>query len=105
RVKRINEISSAFDLTSIINQKSYTLSGGELRRVNLACNLVYEPSVLLCDEPTGHLDKENKLSVLKYIKNITGYSESVIIVATHDKSLIGNYPTFEIKQRRVQKCQ
>ena len=103
REKKIEEIATAFDIKPLLNQKTHTLSSGELRRVNLACSLIFDPVILLCDEPTGHLDKESKNSVLNYLIKASDISDAVVLIATHDLNLLGEFPAFEIKQRRVQK--
>lgn len=105
REKRISEISSAINLTDIIDRKTILLSGGELRKVGLASSIIHKPTLLLCDEPTAQLDKENKVKVLKAIEKLNKLYNTLILIATHDHSIIGRNPMYKIEERRIEKCQ
>jgi lipoprotein-releasing system ATP-binding protein len=63
------------------------LSGGEQQRVALARALVMEPAILLADEPTGNLDKENSKSVHALIDGLNKELGMTIIVVTHNNEL------------------
>jgi putative ABC transport system ATP-binding protein len=63
-----------------------TLSGGERQRVAIARALVGEPQVLLCDEPTGNLDRGNTESILALLKAINDRGLTLIVV-THDAAV------------------
>ncbi len=69
------------------------LSGGEKQRVALARALINHPSVLLADEPTGNLDRENKLALMELLKEENRGGMTVVMV-THDRSLLA-YGDFE----------
>ena len=60
------------------------LSGGEAQRVAIARALAQEPDVLLCDEPTGHLDSETSGRVLDLIEALRAELGFALVVATHD---------------------
>ena len=66
--------------------KTATLSGGERQRVAIARAVVGEPRVVLCDEPTGNLDSENGLGVLRILRDLAGGSRAVVVV-THDQDV------------------
>lgn len=60
------------------------LSGGEAQRVAIARALAQEPELLLCDEPTGHLDSDTGERVLDLIKALRREFGFALVVATHD---------------------
>jgi len=105
RKKKILKIIEEFKLENLADKKSILLSGGELQRLSLACNMIYEPVLLLCDEPTAQLDKKSKNNVMNLIINTINMSSTLVLIATHDRTIIKNFPTFEIKNGRIEKCQ
>lgn len=64
------------------------LSGGEQQRVSIARAIVNNPKVLICDEPTGNLDPETSMEIMKLIDNINKELGTTIIMATHDKDIV-----------------
>ncbi len=67
------------------------LSGGEAQRVAIARALVQEPELLLCDEPTGHLDSDTGERVLDLIGTLQGELGFALVVATHDPDVAARY--------------
>ncbi|MBE7379778.1 MAG: cell division ATP-binding protein FtsE [Leptolyngbya sp. SIO1E4] len=74
------------------------LSGGEQQRVSIARAIVGTPPLLLADEPTGNLDSENALQVVKILKKLNSIGITVI-VTTHNEHLvrISNHPVVQLK--------
>ena len=64
------------------------LSGGEQQRVSIARDIVNNPKVLICDEPTGNLDPRTSMEVMKVIESINNDLGTTIIMATHDEKIV-----------------
>jgi putative ABC transport system ATP-binding protein len=65
------------------NQKTSTLSGGEKQRCVIARALLNQPNIILCDEPTANLDRENTLKFIDILNKLKSMKKTLII-ATHD---------------------
>lgn len=76
----------------------YNLSGGERQSVTIARALLNDPDVILADEPTGNLDPETTLDVMKVLLKIAE-SGTAVLMATHNYGLIQKYPG------RILKCE
>lgn len=86
----INEIHDKVDtallLANIMHKKesiAARLSGGEKQRTAIARALVADPDIILCDEPTANLDRENSLLFIEIIKELNSMGKTIVI-ATHD---------------------
>ena len=64
------------------------LAGGEQQRVSIARAIVNDPKVLICDEPTGNLDPDTSMEIMKVIDDINKNLGTTIIMATHDKEIV-----------------
>lgn len=80
----IEEALEKVGLGNMLDNKVYTLSGGEQQRVALARLMIKNCDLILCDEPTGSLDKENGNIIMKIIKDLHESGKTVILV-THDE--------------------
>jgi len=63
------------------------LSGGEQQRVAIARAFVNRPKILIADEPTGNLDPETSVGIMKLLDRINR-TETTVIMATHDASIV-----------------
>ncbi len=68
------------------------LSGGEAQRVAIARSLAQRPRLLLCDEPTGHLDSDTGDRVLGLIEALQRELGFALLVATHDPDVAARFP-------------
>ena len=64
------------------------LSGGEQQRVAIARAIVNDPKLLLCDEPTGNLDPDMSMEIMKVLEDINNSRGTTIIMATHDRDIV-----------------
>jgi cell division transport system ATP-binding protein len=78
------------------------LSGGEQQRVSIARAVVNTPPLLLADEPTGNLDADNSMQVIKILKKLNSIGITVV-VTTHDEHLVrmSNHPVVQLKHGRL----
>ena len=70
-----------------IRQDPTQLSGGEQQRVAIARAIVNRPPILIADEPTGNLDLQNSIQIMKLL-NAINEQGTTVIVATHDKEVV-----------------
>ena len=71
-----------------VRQYPDQLSGGEQQRVAIARAIVNEPKMLLCDEPTGNLDPEKSIEIMKVLDTINQTLGTTIVMATHDREIV-----------------
>lgn len=63
------------------------LSGGQQQRVAIARSLIYRPSIILADEPTGNLDRKNSKEIIEIFKYFNKTLKQTIILITHDEKI------------------
>ena len=78
------------DIKQLASKMANQLSGGEKQRVAIARALINDPAIILCDEPTGNLDKNNSLIVFDIFKNLAEKHEQTLLVVTHDQEFAAN---------------
>lgn len=88
---RISEVLMNVGLDSSGNKMPHQLSGGEQQRIAIARAILNEPSLLICDEPTGNLDPEVADGILQLFFKISN-SGSAVLMATHNHSFLEKYP-------------
>jgi cell division transport system ATP-binding protein len=99
---RIAEVLDWVGLKSKGFKFPWELSGGEQKRVVLARALLNEPQLILADEPTGNLDPETSLDILKLMRSISD-AGTAILMATHEHDFLSSYParTLRVKDGYV----
>lgn len=91
-IKNRNEVSvdealERVGLTEKIHNKIYTLSGGEQQRIALARLMIKQCDLILADEPTGSLDKNNAKIVMDILRGLNDDGKTIIVVS-HDQDII-----------------
>jgi lipoprotein-releasing system ATP-binding protein len=74
-------------LTGRLDHLPSQLSGGEKQRVAIARALIMDPQLLLCDEPTGNLDRRTTETVADLLVNLPGRKNMIVLLVTHSEWL------------------
>lgn len=89
-----DHLASRLGIADILRKKPHQLSGGQQQRVAIARALINEPSIILADEPTGNLDRENSDKVMHLLTECVkdGMASSLVVV-THDQHVLHHMTT------------
>ncbi len=93
---RIEEVLEKVGMKTKGFKFPHELSGGEQQRVAIARALLNDPELILADEPTGNLDPQTSVEVMKVLQEINKTGRT-ILMATHDYALILKYPSKTLK--------
>ena len=85
----INELLESVGLLEFKNRYPRELSGGQQQRVSIVRALVKNPSLLLCDEPTGALDFKGSKDILKLICDVNQKYGTTVLIITHNNAIAG----------------
>lgn len=77
-------ILEEFGIAHTLKQQIGELSGGQQQRLSIARVLTKKPLVLLADEPTGNLDKDTAINIMKYLLSYVKNNKATLVLATHD---------------------
>jgi putative ABC transport system ATP-binding protein len=83
----INEVMDAVGLLDRVDHFPSQMSGGEQQRVAIARAVAKNPQILLCDEPTGALDFETGIFILKVLKDVNVKYNNTVVVITHNSPI------------------
>lgn len=95
RRRRAKEALEKVGLGNQLNKRPNQMSGGQMQRVAIARALVNDPDILLADEPTGALDSETSIQIMKLVKEIA--KDRLVIMVTHNPELAEKYSTRIVK--------
>ncbi|OIO55157.1 hypothetical protein AUJ46_01765 [Candidatus Peregrinibacteria bacterium CG1_02_54_53] len=90
--QRVADVLQILSLTTLANALPSDLSGGERSRVAIARAVIHEPMILLADEPTGNVDPQQSMEILKLFQQIH-QSGTTVVLATHDSGLVETLQT------------
>lgn len=81
---KLSTISKQLGIESIIDKRTFEVSGGQMQRTAIARALIHDPAIIFADEPTGNLDSKASLQVMESLSTLQKVSETTTVMVTHD---------------------
>jgi putative ABC transport system ATP-binding protein len=86
--ERKKHVAAALEMVGLSNREAHKpgeMSGGQQQRVGIARAIVADPTLLLCDEPTGDLDRQTADDILVLLRDLNRHHHKTIVMVTHDQ--------------------
>jgi putative ABC transport system ATP-binding protein len=86
--ERKKHVAAALEMVGLSNREAHKpgeMSGGQQQRVGIARAIVADPTLLLCDEPTGDLDRQTADDILGLLRDLNRHHSKTIVMVTHDQ--------------------
>lgn len=100
---RARSLLEQVGLAERLHHRPAELSGGEKQRVALARAMIMKPLLLLCDEPTGNLDRDAAEVVASLLLELHREQQTILVVVTHSAELAARFPVrFNLVGRRLE---
>lgn len=101
--ERARKLLDQVGLSQRLDHRPAELSGGEKQRVALARALIRQPRLLLCDEPTGNLDRASTETVASLLLDLHREQKTILVVVTHNLELASKLPrTYRLFETQLQ---
>ncbi len=99
--QRATTLLTQVGLADRLEHRPGELSGGERQRVAIARALIRQPALLLCDEPTGNLDRASADAVADLLADLQKSHNMMLVVVTHSTALAARFPRkYELSDRK-----
>ena len=85
--ERLDRLVEELGLTAVRDHLPSQLSGGQQQRASIGRALYTHPSILLCDEPTGNLDRKNSSEIVSLLRRSNQSMHQTVILITHDENI------------------
>jgi putative ABC transport system ATP-binding protein len=85
--KSLSDLVSSLGLTDRLGYLPNQLSGGQQQRVSIGRALITHPALILADEPTGNLDRQNSAEIIELLKMFNRQHSQTLLVITHDENI------------------
>ena len=104
RWARARALVEQVGLADRADHRPAALSGGERQRAAIARALIRQPRLLLCDEPTGNLDRASADNVASVLLDLHRRQQTILVIVTHSPQLAMRCPVrFELDERRLKR--
>lgn len=101
-LRRARELVEQVGLADRMDHRPAELSGGERQRVAIARALIRTPRLVLCDEPTGNLDRAAAETVASLLLDLHRQQQTILVVVTHSLQLAAHFPIqFELADKTL----
>lgn len=86
-IKSVRKIAAEFGISNLLDKYPYELSGGEKQRTAICRAMIENPELILADEPTGNLDSNTSLQVIKTLVHINETLNKTVVMVTYDPKM------------------